>query len=310
MELRDLRYFCTVAEFEHVTKAAQHLNIAQPYLSRVIHQLEEEVGGPLFEKNTRYIRLNSEGRAYYKHAKKILSEVDSLYSEMNYLFEKENQTITLIANTESFSTKIILEFNKLDPDYSISVLQVKTRDIIQMLLNGEAQFALSSPPLPTGTYSSIIDTIEIFHATGCVLLPPNHPLLEKASVNIEDIRHEKLITMPKGSGMRNRLQPIFDNYNYHPKIVCESDNLNVITQAVQNGIGLAFITDVIISEYPELRENVRKLDLPDVIGYYGLSYNKNNISNENEAHFRKFIVNFFKSLSESIAELNDEMFRH
>ena len=41
MELRDLRYFCMTAELEHVTKAADKLGVAQPYLTKVIGQIEE-----------------------------------------------------------------------------------------------------------------------------------------------------------------------------------------------------------------------------------------------------------------------------
>lgn len=298
MELKDLRYFCTTAELEHVTKAAEKLNIAQPYLTRVIHQIEDDVGGELFSKVGRRIKLNPNGEVFYKCAKKVLADMDILNNEMDYIFDRKEQTITLVSNTESFSTHLILAFNRKSPDYSLSILQVKTNDMIDSLVNGSAQFALSSPPLPTEGVSDVVETINIFEAVGCLLLPPNHRLLNKQAVSIDDIREEKLVTMPKGSGMRNRLQPIFDEYHYYPKIVCESDNLNVITQAVQSGVGYAFVTEVIMTDYPELWENVRKIDIPDVVGHYGLSYNKHLVNGRNAAHFKNFIVNFFDDLME------------
>lgn len=49
MELLQLRYFLTTAEYQHMTKAAEHLQIAQPALSQAIHRLESELGIPLFE---------------------------------------------------------------------------------------------------------------------------------------------------------------------------------------------------------------------------------------------------------------------
>ena len=55
MELLQLRYFLVAAQYQHMTKAAEHLQIAQPALSQAIHRLEAEPGVPLFEKKNRSI---------------------------------------------------------------------------------------------------------------------------------------------------------------------------------------------------------------------------------------------------------------
>ena len=66
MELLQLRYFLTTAEYQHMTKAAEHLQIAQPALSQAIHRLESELGIPLFERKNRSIELNDAGRLLQK----------------------------------------------------------------------------------------------------------------------------------------------------------------------------------------------------------------------------------------------------
>ena len=302
MELKDLRYFCATAELEHITKAAEQLNIAQPYLTRVIHQIEEEVGGELFSKVGRRIKLNSNGAVFYKHAKKVLSDMNILLSEMDYIFDRKEQTITLACNTESFSTHLIRDFNEQNHDYALSILQVKTKDMIPSLLNGSVQFVLSCPPLSTEGVSDVIETIDVFDVMGCLVFPDGHRLLSKPFVTIDDIRDEKLITMPKGSAMRNRLQPIFDAYNYHPKIICESDNLNAITQSVKDGVGFAFVTELIIAEYPELWNNVKQVEIPDAVGHYGLSYIKYDVDNRNIHDFRNFALDFFESMTKKTLE--------
>jgi len=295
MELRDLRYFCLTAEMEHVTKTANRLGIAQPFLTRVIKQIEEEIGGELFEKVGRRIRLNANGEVFYKYAKQVLADMDRLNSEMDYVFDRKEQTITLLCNTESFATRLILAFREQNPDYALSVLHATKEEMVEALTTGEAQFALSSPPIKENEGLNLI-TKQAFSARGLVLLPPGHRLLSKNPIVLDDLRGERLVTNPKKSGMRNKLQPVFDKYDFHPQIVFESNNLNMITQAVQSGFGYAFVTPLIMEDYPELCGNCVDIDIPEVIGEYGLTYNKLTVENRNARHFRDFVLSFLENL--------------
>ncbi|MEG1191538.1 MAG: LysR family transcriptional regulator [Oscillospiraceae bacterium] len=303
MELRDLRFFCLTAEMEHVTNAADKLGVAQPFLTKIIRQVEEDVGGQLFTKVGRKIKLNSEGEIFYKHAKTVLADMDKLNAEMDYVFERKQQTITLMCNTESFATRLIRAFRDSNPQYGLSVLSASMEEMQEALTTGSADFAVSSPPMRQSEKSNI-ETLNIFCARATVLLPPGHRLLEKGKVTLDDLRGEKFITMPKKSGMRNTLTPIFEKYDFHPQIVFESNNLNMITQAVEGGFGSAIITELIIEDYPELKQYCVKMDIPENCGYYGLSYNKLAIQNRNVAHFLGFATKFFKDLQDYLVQKN------
>ena len=76
MELRDLRYFCTAAETEHISKAAEKLGVSQPFLTKIITQLEEELGCELFDHVGRRVKLNRYGKLLLESANKILDEID------------------------------------------------------------------------------------------------------------------------------------------------------------------------------------------------------------------------------------------
>ena len=62
MELRHLRYFVAVAEEENVSRAASKLHVSQPGISRQIHDLEDEIGFLLFERNGKSVRLMAAGK--------------------------------------------------------------------------------------------------------------------------------------------------------------------------------------------------------------------------------------------------------
>jgi len=302
MDFRDLSYFCLTAEMGHVTKAADKLGIAQPSLTRIIGQLEEEIGGKLFEKDGRSIRLTPGGKVFYKYSKKALDDIDVLITEMDYVFDRKERTVTLLCNTESFATWLILEFQKANPRYSISVLHASKQEMINALKSGESDFALCCPPI-AGSDSGEVCTEIAFYEDGLILLPPNHPLLAQKSVCLDDLCDYSLVTMQKNSGMRNMLEPVFDKYNFHPHIICESNNLNMLIQAVLGGLGYAFVTKLIISDRPELMQYCVDIDIPEKRGFFGLSYPKRSLENRNNAHFRDFVM---KSLSNLETELYGE----
>jgi len=75
MDLRGIRYFVQIAELGSITRAAQHLRIAQPALSRHIHALEEELGVPLLVRLPRGVRLTTAGRQFLDHCQRIMREL-------------------------------------------------------------------------------------------------------------------------------------------------------------------------------------------------------------------------------------------
>lgn len=75
MELRQLRYFVAVAKTRNVSRAAEHLHIAQPQLSRQIQNLEAELGVKLMDRSSRPIQLTEAGRFFHEQAMQILGRL-------------------------------------------------------------------------------------------------------------------------------------------------------------------------------------------------------------------------------------------
>src|SRR6266850_1753091 len=73
MELRHLKYFVAVAEVLSFTKAAEKLHLAQPSLTRQIHNLEQEIGVQLLNRSKSRVSLTAEGRSFLVDARRLLA---------------------------------------------------------------------------------------------------------------------------------------------------------------------------------------------------------------------------------------------
>lgn len=299
MDIRDLRYFCLTAELEHVSKAAEKLGIAQPYLTKIIGQLENEFGAELFDKVGRKIKLNNYGEVFYRNAKRILVDVDKLYTEMDFVQEKNARTITLLCNTEAHAHGMIVEFQKKNANYALKFAYASKKEMIEALRTGEADFALSDPAIDDDPLRNITTEL-VFLDTACLLLPPGHPMLSRKSVKFEDMQGERLVTPAKGGAMRNHIDYAFEKYSVRPNIVCETHDLNLIIQAVSSGLGSAFMSYSVLEKYPELVPYCIEIDSPDKYGDMGLSYNSLALENRNMQDFLCFCRAYFKVLQGKI----------
>src|SRR5271163_1382589 len=95
IELRHLRYFLTVAETLHFSKAAQQLGMAQPPLSQQIKRLEELVGHRLFDRTTRGVRLTLAGQLLAERARSTLEKIEDDLVQVRRLGRGEQGTLTV-----------------------------------------------------------------------------------------------------------------------------------------------------------------------------------------------------------------------
>ena len=78
MEIQQLQYFKTVAQLQHMTRAAEKLSISQPALSKSISNIEQELGIPLFDRQGRSIFLNRHGQLFLESVEVILTEYEKV----------------------------------------------------------------------------------------------------------------------------------------------------------------------------------------------------------------------------------------
>ena len=95
MNLNQLIYFATLAQLQHVTRASEKLNIAQPSLSKAIANLEQELGVDLFEKQGRNVVLTRQGKLYLDYVEKALESLEEGRSALQRMQTELDQRIDI-----------------------------------------------------------------------------------------------------------------------------------------------------------------------------------------------------------------------
>ena len=117
MNFQTLRTFYTIARCEKLTAAAQQLNLTQSALSRVVRQMEEEVGVSLFDHRRNRISLNQNGRKFFQMTEAVLGQYDNCIREIKEDNEIFSRTLTIALSAAGSSLPLLIhEFKKQHPE--------------------------------------------------------------------------------------------------------------------------------------------------------------------------------------------------
>ena len=122
MDFLQLRYFKKVAELESMSRAAEELMVSQPSLSKVVKNLEGELGTSLFDRKGRNIELNQNGRILLKHANAILRHMEDARAEIRDATTRKAGKVTLSSQAATgLLPDILFAFHEVFPAIQIIV---------------------------------------------------------------------------------------------------------------------------------------------------------------------------------------------
>lgn len=237
MNLLQLRYFQKVAEAEHMTKAANELNIAQPSLSKVISLLEAELGTPLFDRIGRQIRLNQYGKAFLYQIEKAFINLEDAKTQIRDMQGMGEQIIKMSFNNMYPFAKLIKEFMNLHPKAKFHQTIGSFAEAQKQLLTGKIDLCISSPPL----IGDGIECIPLIVEEVFLVVPKGHRFAHRDSINLIEAANESFVSFKEGFGIRD----ITDNYcrqaGFIPNIVFESQAAINIIDLINANLGIAFL---------------------------------------------------------------------
>jgi len=235
VELLQLQYFRTVAKWEHMTRAAQELRIAQPALSKTIARLEEHVGVPLFDRQGGRIRLNAFGNIFLNKVDAALALLEEAKKEVNERAGLEHGIIHLATSTLTRLSEPLSLFLSNHPNIKMQITQASTEEIAEFIETGEIDIGFTAMPVDkAGISQAIVLKEELF-----LVVPRKHRFAALGAVRLSDAVDEPFIGYKEGFVFQKMNEQLFRQAGILPKFVCQVDEPSAILSLVRAGLGVA-----------------------------------------------------------------------
>ena len=240
LELYKIFYF--VAQQSSITKAAQHLNVSQPAVTKQIKKLENLLEVKLITKNSKGIELTEDGQRLYNMLDDSISNlmnIESVYKDKN---NKKIYNFKIVASNsvmQIFLSKKIIEFNKKFPNIKFSIYSDRHPEAIQKLRNGEVDLIFINKKRYVKTYSDIIVT-ECFDTNDILVVNYDNRDKYPTKIKIKDINKYPLICIDVPTVAKEKIEEILNQNNevFNPKYIVNQELLTLAYAKDDLGIGL------------------------------------------------------------------------
>ena len=242
MELRQLEYFVAVAEEANFTRAAGRVHISQSGVSAQIRQLERELGAELIDRSGRGATLTEAGNAALGHARAALAAADALrqsVDEVNGLLRGRIVIGMVTACTITGLFEALDSFHRAHPGIEITLVEDNSDRLVERVRGGELDLAFvgTTDTQPQGLDSLVIITDRLIAAVA-----PEHPLAQRAKIEMRDLAAYPIVCMPQGTGLRAAFDRACANENVRPYIAMQATAPGTIADLAARALGVAILS--------------------------------------------------------------------
>lgn len=246
MDLRRLRYFVTVAEEGHITRAAERLGIQQPPLSQQIQALEADLETRLFHRTPRGVVLTTVGQALFEDANRILRDVERAKARvMRTARGEEGQVVVGFTSSTPFHpifAKIIRDFQDRFPRVALELKDNGSKELLNWLAEDHIDIAFIRMEAAKHEGVSMYPLCE---ESMCLALPSDHSLAlsSDAPIPLRELSGDPFIMYRReyGAGLYDAITQACGAEGFSPDIVQEAPWVGATLHFVAAGMGISIV---------------------------------------------------------------------
>lgn len=240
--IRQLEIFNAVVESGQVTKAAKKLFLTQSAVSLALNEMENQLGGPLFDRSGRCLELNDRGRYFLPLSREILDKLEDLNNLMN---EKDGQfagSLNLVASSTIGNyvlPYLITAFRSMHPDVHFNMLVYNTKTAEKLIVERAVDLGFVEGEVNN---EQVVVTDWFQDELVLVSRPENNTKSEMVCDVKTDIKKYKWVMREPGSGTAQIFRSKLGKYVTDLNVVMELGHTEAIKKAVEAGAGIGCLS--------------------------------------------------------------------
>lgn len=253
LKTRQLMLLIAIEEHGNIHRAAESLNMSQPAASKLLKDLEDLIGVPLFERLPRGMRATWYGESMIRHARIALSSLGEAGAEIEALKAGHAGNVAIGAIAGPAMTLLppaLAQINQAHPDLRVSLL-VESSDVLL------EQLAQNRIDLMIGRLFARHDKRNLHYEPlaeeeVCAIARPGHPLLSLKKPGLAELAKLPWVVPPEGSVLRHRFELMFQNAGLEvPRQVMGTTALVLLPRLLADSNHLAVVPVDVARHYAE-----------------------------------------------------------
>jgi DNA-binding transcriptional LysR family regulator len=242
--LDQLRIFVAVAERQHVTHAADALNLAQSAASHAIASLEERHQTKLFNRIGRHIELTDAGQAFLKEARTVLTTVEAAESALIEFSNLKRGVLSVQASqtiANYWLPRHLAAFRSAYPQIEIRARIGNTAQVATAVENRETELGF----VEAAIHSEQLSSTTVARDQIIVVTAPDHQLLDRKPITPGDLMEVEWVLRERGSGTRSVFEAALMEFGLKDRalrIALELPTNEAVRSATEAGLGAAVIS--------------------------------------------------------------------
>ena len=252
MELRQLRYFASVAAHGSFSRAASYLHLTQPAVSRQVQKLEEELGLTLLLRTSNTVSLTAAGESFYEEARDLLARADQAVRRVRTQTDRAVLRVGYVASlVAGILPRAIQRFQAAAPRVRLELFDSTPREIGKRA-SGEG---LDMAILAQGLEGCLPDFqwMELQRLAPLLVMPRGHPLARQAKIAPAQLREQPLHGLGRADfpEYAQRLRVILKPFGVRPRLASQSaDGVATLFATLEANGGVAVLNEGILDRLP------------------------------------------------------------